>query len=400
LEERTAELAVAKELAETANQQLEAQNLQLQYEIIIRRQVEEEQRRNMEQLRLSEERFVKIFHNSPIVMSIITPDEERYIDVNKKWEETTGYRRQEIIGRSFSKFAAWAEINQLPEASGEFDETGVKKDAVITMRTRSGETRTMLLSRTMVNLNNEDCWLTASVDITERKKMEQEMARLDRLNLVGEMAASIGHEIRNPMTTVRGYLQFLQQNKNYHQENEYFELMIEELDSANAIITEFLSLAKDKTVERTPININTIIGRLLPLVQAKAMSKDQHIKVKMGDLPDLLLDDKEIRQLILNLVNNGMEAMAGAGDVNIRTFMENGNVVLSVRDQGNGIDPKLLGKIGTPFFTTKEQGTGLGLAVCYRIANRHNAKIDIDTGSTGTTFYVRLPSPLVPAAGR
>lgn len=94
-----------------------------------------------------------------------------------------------------------------------------------------------------------------------------------------------------------------------------------------------------------------------------------------------------------NLVRNGLEAMPPGGNLNIRTFMDGKEVVLVVEDQGTGIDPVVLEKIGTPFFTTKDNGTGLGLAVCYSIANRHNANINVVTGPTGTTFFVRFQVP-------
>jgi signal transduction histidine kinase len=222
--------------------------------------------------------------------------------------------------------------------------------------------------------------------------MEVEIARLDRLDLVGEMAASIGHEIRNPMTTVRGYLQIMRENKDYIQAKEHFDLMIEELDSANAIITDFLSLAQNKMVELKLGNLNSIIIKLLPLIQTKTIGQDHNIKLDLNELPDLPLNKEEIHQLIFNLVENGLESMFSAGDVTIKTFLNYGEVVLAVQDQGCGIDSSLLEKLGTPFLTTKEQGTGLGLAVCYRIATRHNAKIDIETSSKGTTFYVKFPT--------
>lgn len=228
-------------------------------------------------------------------------------------------------------------------------------------------------------------------DITERKQMEAAMSRLDQLNLVGQMAASLGHEIRNPMTTVRGFLQILKDRNEYVQDSDAFELMIEELDRANAIITEFLSLAKNKMVELKPVNLNSIIRKILPLVYANAMAQEKSIKVETEDIPDLLLDEKEIRQLILNLVRNGMESMSAGGDVTIRTFTENGKVVLSIQDQGHGIKSEVLQRLGTPFFTTKEDGTGLGLAVCYGIAVRHNASIDIKTNESGTNFLVSFP---------
>ena len=110
----------------------------------------------------------------------------------------------------------------------------------------------------------------------------------------------------------------------------------------------------------------------------------------MGDIPDLLLDKKEIHQVIHNLTRNGLEAMPPGGCLFIRTYKDGDVVVLAVQDQGKGIEPDVLEKLGTPFFTTKENGTGLGLAVCYSIAARHNAKIEIETGADGTTFYIKF----------
>jgi len=229
-------------------------------------------------------------------------------------------------------------------------------------------------------------------DISERKMFEKEMARLDRLNLVGQMAAGIGHEVRNPLTTVRGFLQLLGGKEEFKQSKGYFELMIEELDRANSIITEFLSLAKNKTVDLQPLSLNSLIESLFPLIQADAMVSDKDIKMELQDVEVLSLDEKEIRQLILNLVRNGMEAMSGSGTLTIRTSMDGEEVVLAVQDEGGGIKAENLEKVGTPFFTTKENGTGLGLATCYSITARHNAKIDIDTGLSGTTFIVRFKS--------
>lgn len=227
-------------------------------------------------------------------------------------------------------------------------------------------------------------------DITQRKEFEKEMARLDRLNLIGEMAAGIGHEIRNPMTTVRGFLQILGEKEECAKFKEYFDLMIDELDRANSIITEFLKLAKNKTLDKKLININDEINTLLPLIQSDAMKSDKYIVLELEGIPDLLLDEKEIRQVIFNLVRNGLEASPTGSDLTIRTFTDGDDVVLAIQDTGEGISTDVLEKIGTPFFTTKDNGTGLGLAVCYSIAARHNAKIEIETGVNGTTFFIRL----------
>ena len=239
-------------------------------------------------------------------------------------------------------------------------------------------------------LNGQMVSLGVARDLTERRKMEREMARLDRLNLVGEMAAGIGHEVRNPMTTVRGFLQMLSNKPECVDYHHYYRIMIEELDRANSIISEFLSLAKDKAILRQSMNLNQVVNALVPLIEADALVNDKNVILRLGNVPDLMLDEKEIRQLILNLARNGLEAMQQGGCITIQTYEAPEQVTLAVSDQGEGIDKAILDKVGTPFFTTKENGPGLGLAVCYSIAARHNARIDVKTSSKGTTFYVNF----------
>ena len=235
-------------------------------------------------------------------------------------------------------------------------------------------------------------------DITERKESEQklsqlqvEMAQLERLNIVGQMAAGIAHEIRNPMTTVRGYLQLLGAKPEFQSHAPKFELMIEELDRANSIISDFLSIVRNKPTEIQSLNINEILRHLYPLIEADTITQNKQIVFEPGDTLNILLDAKGISQLVLNFCRNGLEAMQEGGTLTIRTYLENEHVILSVEDEGCGIPSESLDKLGTPFFTTKDNGTGLGLATCYRIAEHHNAKIDLKSDSRGTVFFVRFP---------
>lgn len=233
-------------------------------------------------------------------------------------------------------------------------------------------------------------FLMQLLDITKRKLAEEEMARLDRLNLVGELAASIAHEVRNPMTTVRGFLQILKTRDTLHENADYYDLMISELDRANGIITEFLSIAKTKTELYTVVKLNNLVDSLYPLILADATNQDKKVVLETEEVTELSINEREIRQLILNLTRNGLEAMPSKGVLKIMTYMDANSIVLAVQDQGIGISKDILMRIGTPFLTTKEGGTGLGLATCYNIAERHNAKIDVESSSSGTTFFVRF----------
>lgn len=227
------------------------------------------------------------------------------------------------------------------------------------------------------------------------------MARLDRLNIIGEMAASIGHEVRNPMTTVRGFLQYMGNKPNFHEYKSQLELMISEIDRANSIITEFLSLAKNKAMHFKDSDLNAMIREVIPLLEADALRYNCRIKLDLSEIPAVCVDHNSIRQLILNLVRNGIEAMPGGGQITIGTAYKQGKIVLSVADQGIGITPEAKEKLGTPFFTTKENGVGLGLAVCYRIIQRHNATMQIESEpGEGTNFVINFAAASIPQANQ
>ena len=229
-------------------------------------------------------------------------------------------------------------------------------------------------------------------DVTELKRQQHELGRLERLNLIGQLAAGISHEIRNPLTTVKGFLQLMGSKSKYAQDKEYMDLMISEIDRANSIITDFLSLAKSNSENILSGNINDVINKVFPMLQADAFNSNKEVATDLELLPDIMINENEIKQLILNLVRNGLEVTNEHGSVIICTYFKGDRVVLAIRDQGNGIPIEIQEKIGTPFFTTKETGTGLGLAISMGIAQRHNAVIEFETGKNGTTFYTLFPT--------
>ena len=337
----------------------------------------------------SDERFSKAFNASPHMMSIIRRSNCKYIDVNQRFLVNRGFSREDVIGKTPTDIGVVE--GELQAVLNLVEQNGIVENLEVSMATKDGLKGTILLSGDKIILDNEECILLAYNDITEMKQLQAEMARLDRLNLVGQMAAGIAHEIRNPLTTVRGYLQLLGAKSELQSHASTFELMIEELDRANSIISEFLSIVRNRPTERECQNINEILQHLYPLLEADTFTQNKQIVFEAGETPDILLNAKEISQLVLNLCRNGLEAMQVGGTLTIRTYIEDENVVFCVEDEGCGIHSESLDKIGTPFFTTKDNGTGLGLVTCYSIADRHNATIDLKSGSGGTAFFVRFP---------
>ncbi len=344
-----------------------------------------------EKLKKSEEQYRSLFnsmHEGFALLEIICDDSNipidyRYLDVNPAFERILGTKRDKLIGKTILEL--YPDIEEFwIKTYGQVALTGKRKHF------RQSYSRfDKYLEIIAYSPGRMQC-AVLFIDISEQKEMERQIASLDRLNLVGEIAASIGHEIRNPMTIVRGFLQLLMEKPEFCREREYFNIMIEEIDRSTCIIKEFLSLVKSKQLELKMNNINSIIESIYPLLQADAVAGDKLIKTELKPIPDLMLDEKEIRQLLINLVRNGLEAMSEGGIVTISTYEEDQEIIMAVKDEGKGIEPEIIKKIGIPFFSTKEEGIGLGLPVCFSIAERNNAQIDIETGSDGTTFSVRF----------
>ena len=227
-------------------------------------------------------------------------------------------------------------------------------------------------------------------DITELSSYRREIARLDQLNVLGEMAASVAHEIRNPMTVVRGNLQLMAKKA---EADSRYQLLINELDRANEIIEEFLSLARNRPVPKSLANLNRILSGLLPLLYGDAVENGSIVELNLGqDIPYLLLNEKEIKQLVVNLCRNAIDAMPDSGRLLIHTRATPEFVDLLVKDDGCGIPADALHKVMEPFYTTKSEGTGLGLAICRSIAEQHNAQMIIESvEGEGTTVLVRFP---------
>lgn len=340
------------------------------------------------ELRKSEESYRRIVETANEGIWIIDST-CRTTFVNKKMAEILACTAEEMIGKSFYDYID-EEWTEKAETHIKRRQAGISEQYEFKFRRQDGKELWAILSTNpLFELNGEYAGSLAMViDVTNRKQFEKEMVRLDRLNLIGEMAAGIGHEVRNPMTTIRGFLQLFLQKPHFAQSKSQLLLMIEELDRANTIITEFLSLAKSKPTEMKPVNLNKVINALFPLLQADAFRRGHDLTTLLADVPDIVADEKELRQCLLNLVNNGLEAMMTAGVVEVKTYVEQDRVVLAIRDEGSGIPLHLQEKLGTPFFTTKDNGTGLGLPICYSIAERHNTRIEVDTSPEGTTFFV------------
>lgn len=229
-------------------------------------------------------------------------------------------------------------------------------------------------------------------DISEAEKTKQEMARLEGLNAIGETAGSVAHELRNPACTIRGFVELLQR-KCREDQREYYRIILEELDRMNGIIEDFLSLTRTRLVDKIPLDINEVLHSLYPLILSDAIKNGIELKYCLCDKTDTLeLNPREIRQLVLNLARNGMDAMGPRGTLRISTKKSVNGVTLVIQDTGTGIQPELINRIFEPFYTSKQNGTGLGLAVCRNIVEGHGGVIKVESEvNKGTSFTMFFP---------
>jgi two-component system sensor histidine kinase PilS (NtrC family) len=235
-------------------------------------------------------------------------------------------------------------------------------------------------------------------DLTPVKRMEERVRIADRLAGVGELAAGLAHEIRNPLASIAGSSQMLQEAGNLPPESRTLLDIIErESHRLNGLITEFLQFAGPQSRDARPVDLALLVERVADAVRA-GEARDTGVSVDCGGLEALQVegDPEQLSQVLWNLVRNAIQATPRGGRVAIELHAQERHderfAVLSVADSGSGIEPAILGKIYNPFFTTKEGGTGLGLAISQRIVNGHRGFLEVRSGrDSGTVFSMFLP---------
>ncbi|MGV2940358.1 ATP-binding protein [Mesobacillus sp. LC4] len=221
--------------------------------------------------------------------------------------------------------------------------------------------------------------------------MYNDLRQKEKLAVIGQMAAAIAHEIKNPLSALKGFTQ-LQQEKDKG-DDHYYPIMLNEIDRINAIVNDLLILGKPNTAVKTEKSLKEIIEYVLSVIDPHAQRKDVTINLDIKGSTVLVCDENQLKQVFINLIKNAMEAMPHGGTVVIKTKQADNRVEVSVKDDGCGIDPDKLAKLGEPFYTTKNNGNGLGLMVTKKIIEEHNGSLAIESEpGKGTTVTIILPA--------
>ncbi|MFK8881881.1 PAS domain-containing protein [Bacillus velezensis] len=229
-------------------------------------------------------------------------------------------------------------------------------------------------------------------DISERKQTEELMLKSEKLSIAGQLAAGIAHEIRNPLTAIKGFLQLMKPTMG---ENEhYFEIVFSELSRIELILSELLMLAKpQQNAVKERVNLKKIISEVTALLETQANLKGIFIKTDYEhDSMYINGDQNQLKQVFINLIKNAVESMPDGGTVHILMTEDEYSVNVTVKDEGDGIPENVLKRIGEPFLTTKEKGTGLGLMVTFNLIKNHQGAIQVDSKpDRGTAFHITFP---------
>ncbi|MFD1676207.1 PAS domain S-box protein [Alicyclobacillus fodiniaquatilis] len=229
-------------------------------------------------------------------------------------------------------------------------------------------------------------------DVTERKASEELIIQSEKLSAVGQLAAGVAHEIRNPLTALKGFLQLLQVESRENVK-EYCDIMQNELNRIEMILSELLVLAKPQGMNFEPRKINVILKDVIALLETQAILNNVTIIQRFDmPVPVVLCEESRLKQVFVNIIKNAIEAMQNGGELEIRLEVRQDNVCIQFVDEGEGIPKEQISKLGNPFYTTKSQGTGLGLMLSKRIIEDHNGQIHITSEiGKGTCVSIVLP---------
>ncbi|MFD0698792.1 ATP-binding protein [Paenibacillus sp. GCM10027628] len=234
-------------------------------------------------------------------------------------------------------------------------------------------------------------------DVTNMRSLEEMVQRSDRLAMIGQIAAGTAHEIRNPLTSIKGFLQVLRrtfEDQGMSKEQSYTEVMLTEINRINELVNEFLLLSKPKHVSYERIDLSEVLRGILPIINNEAILYNVHLQYEASyHLPEVIADQELLKQVFLNICKNGIEAMSDGGVLTISEKVDTveRNVCIDIHDTGSGIPMFVIDKIFDPFFTTKDTGTGLGLSVCQRIIHDMGGSIKVASKGYGTTFTIVIP---------
>ncbi|WLD93176.1 PAS domain-containing sensor histidine kinase [Alkalihalobacillus sp. AL-G] len=346
-----------------------------------------------EALRESNEHYRIITENTLDLISVFNRD-GMLLYASPSHETILGY---DTANFKTSDLKAAIHPDDLPAVKETFKEMIIRKDSCkVDFRVQHADGHWLCiesLGMSVLNSNGEvESFVAISRDITDRRQTEDFLRKSEKLTVLGQLAAGIAHEIRNPLTSLKGFTHILKA-KSSEEDMEYFKIMLSELDRINTIVGEFMMLAKPQPRNVKANNLNQLLTEVVALLEAQANLHSVEVSLESSPLPEQHCEADQLKQVFINIMKNAIESMeSGGGTLTIWTEKTDDCIKIHFSDEGCGIPEEKQAQIGEPFYTTKEKGTGLGMMICSKIIENHNGKIEIDSKvNEGTTVTIRLP---------
>jgi PAS domain S-box-containing protein len=361
-------------------------------------------------LRDSEERFHKAFETVSVPILIFREWERQCIDANPSFVALSGYDKDEVVGKPLDDLRFFADPEQEGEIRGRLARQGKIEAAELTICRKDGQRRQTLVSIERLVLAESPCLLAAMLDVTEQRRLEEQLRQSQKMEAVGQLAAGVAHDFNNLLTVIHGYASLTLARANLDQNvTKAFTQVRQAAERASSLTRQLLAFSRKTVVQRKPVRLSATFDHMHAMLSRMLGEMVRLECVYPDTLPLIKADEPNIEQVIMNLVVNARDAMSNGGKVRLEAapvrisateaaadpeWREGDYVVLSVTDTGCGMDAQTLGRIFEPFFSTKPpgRGTGLGLSTVYGIVKQHEGWVAVRSKpGAGTTFRVFLP---------
>jgi len=333
-----------------------------------------------------------LMENMPIGLVAIN-DREEIISFNQTAESILGCLHSDVLGKKAHEIIPLPCMALLQGLKAERKVIEEEIDCPLT----DGRTISLEVIATVLEEDNGNFlgYVILFRDITEMQHLKKEMERSQRLASVGSLAAGIAHEIRNPLSSIKGFATFFKERyRDNPEDQKTAEVMVQEVERLNRVISQLLEFAKPMEMKKHWTSIEEMIRHTLKMIEGQAKAKNVAVRTDLHEhLGDIFIDKDKITQVLLNLYLNALEAMDKGGTLTVAVLPHEGRMVrIDVIDTGRGIDEKDLARIFDPYFTTRSSGTGLGLAIVHKIMESHDGELRVTSEpEKGTTVSIFLP---------
>jgi PAS domain S-box-containing protein len=352
-----------------------------------------------EELREQEVSYRESVDNAPAVMFTVDHEFGTILDANVVAVKTLGLARDEMIGMRIWDVIPPAERVRATRLFEETRTRGHSNREDLHLQTRDGELVPVFFNAGLIKYRDRRFFQVICVDISDRKRLESQLIQSEKMAAIGQLAAGIAHEIRNPLGIIANALYDLSEivDSDNPDVSEDFRIAKEEMGRVQEIINNLLEFSRESHAELEAVDINDLLRKTLQLMNKSLQNSDVRVVTDFGALSTCLANQNALRQIFLNLITNAVQAMPDGGELRLRTAaLPGGRIQLEFTDNGVGISPEHLKDIFNPFFTTKVpgQGTGLGLSVVHSVVKRYQGDIRVESQvDRGTTFTIEFPCP-------